>query len=259
MLSEEHPEIGVTAPAGGAAVTLLLTVADVDAVIDRAVATGATLTRPAADYDHGRNGVVVDPFESRWMISRGRRRRPPLHHRPRCPRAPVAGRRSPFATVTSATCRSSFPTPSVPCGSTPPSSAGRSSRAAACRVARYAASTCTTASGESRSRARCSCALPSTTSAPHSNGSAPQAARRRSPLPNPTDSCRNAGTMTGFLSPSSNLLRTTRRTVAPRPHPIRVISSTSRWRRDRRLRQGRSTGRCSGGVLARRRRGRLAG
>lgn len=94
MLSEEHPEIGVTAPAGGAAVTLLLSVADVDAVIDRAVATGATLTRPAADYDHGRNGVVVDPFGHRWMISglpsEAAAAAPQAEVRPG---APVAGRR----------------------------------------------------------------------------------------------------------------------------------------------------------------------
>ena len=69
MLSEEHPEIGVTAPAAGASVTLLLTVTDVDAVMERAVAAGATLSRAAADYDHGRNGVILDPFGHRWMIS----------------------------------------------------------------------------------------------------------------------------------------------------------------------------------------------
>jgi predicted enzyme related to lactoylglutathione lyase len=69
MLSEEHPEIGVTAPEAGASVTLLLTVTDVDAVMERAVAAGATLSRAAADYDHGRNGVILDPFGHRWMIS----------------------------------------------------------------------------------------------------------------------------------------------------------------------------------------------
>jgi predicted enzyme related to lactoylglutathione lyase len=71
MLSEEHPEIGVSAPAPGqgAAVTIHLTVADVDAVMARAVAAGADLQRPIADYDYGRNGVIRDPFGHRWLIS----------------------------------------------------------------------------------------------------------------------------------------------------------------------------------------------
>jgi uncharacterized glyoxalase superfamily protein PhnB len=71
MLSDEHPEIGVEAPraGSGASVTLLLTVSDVDGVIERAVGAGAVLDRPAADYDYGRNGVVRDPFGHRWMIS----------------------------------------------------------------------------------------------------------------------------------------------------------------------------------------------
>lgn len=73
MLSDAHPEIGVTAPAAGAgaAVTLFLgvaTPADVDTLIDRALRTGAELMRPAANYDHGRNGVIRDPFGHRWMI-----------------------------------------------------------------------------------------------------------------------------------------------------------------------------------------------
>jgi len=71
MLSEEHPEIGVTAPVPGqgAAVTIHLEVDDVDAVIGRAVEAGAALDRPAADYEYGRNGVIRDPFGHRWLIS----------------------------------------------------------------------------------------------------------------------------------------------------------------------------------------------
>jgi uncharacterized glyoxalase superfamily protein PhnB len=71
MLSEEHPEIGVVAPVPGAGstVTLLLTVTDVDVVMEQALEAGADLDRPAADYDHGRNGVIRDPFGHRWMIS----------------------------------------------------------------------------------------------------------------------------------------------------------------------------------------------
>ena len=71
MLSEEHPEIGVTAPepGSGATFTLHLAVGSVDEVIGRCTAAGATLERPAADYDYGRNGVIRDPFGHRWMIS----------------------------------------------------------------------------------------------------------------------------------------------------------------------------------------------
>jgi predicted enzyme related to lactoylglutathione lyase len=71
MLSEEHPEIGVSAPVPGQGlpVSIHLTVADVDAMISRAVAGGARLERPAADYEYGRNGVIRDPFGHRWLIS----------------------------------------------------------------------------------------------------------------------------------------------------------------------------------------------
>jgi predicted enzyme related to lactoylglutathione lyase len=71
MVSEEHPEIGVTAPAPGegATVTIHLAVDDVDDTIERAVSLGAHLERPAADYEYGRNGVIRDPFGHRWMIS----------------------------------------------------------------------------------------------------------------------------------------------------------------------------------------------
>jgi uncharacterized glyoxalase superfamily protein PhnB len=71
MVSEARPAIGVTAPTPGEGVpvTMHLEVADVDTVIGRAVTAGARLERAAADYDHGRNGVVRDPFGHRWLIS----------------------------------------------------------------------------------------------------------------------------------------------------------------------------------------------
>jgi predicted enzyme related to lactoylglutathione lyase len=37
--------------------------------VRRAVDAGARLERAPADYDYGRNGVVVDPFGHRWMIA----------------------------------------------------------------------------------------------------------------------------------------------------------------------------------------------
>ncbi|HWC11887.1 MAG TPA: VOC family protein [Acidimicrobiales bacterium] len=71
MLADEFPEMGVSAPRAGqgAAVTLHLTVADVDAVTFRAVDAGADLERPPADYPYGRNAVILDPFGHRWMFS----------------------------------------------------------------------------------------------------------------------------------------------------------------------------------------------
>jgi uncharacterized glyoxalase superfamily protein PhnB len=71
MLADEFPDIGHTAPTAdiGVHVTLHLGVGDVDSVIERAVAAGAHLERPAADYEYGRNGGIRDPFGHRWIIS----------------------------------------------------------------------------------------------------------------------------------------------------------------------------------------------
>ncbi len=69
MLSDEHPEIGVTAPVPGqASVTLYLEVADASEAAARAAAAGASLERPVADYPYGRMGVLRDPFGHRWMV-----------------------------------------------------------------------------------------------------------------------------------------------------------------------------------------------
>lgn len=54
---------------GGSSFSLHLQVPDVDATLRRAVATGAELTRPPADYEYGRNGVIVDPFGHRWIVA----------------------------------------------------------------------------------------------------------------------------------------------------------------------------------------------
>jgi PhnB protein len=72
MLADEHPEIGALGPhtVGGSPVGLHLYVADVDAVVARAVAAGATLTRPVADQFYGdRVGGITDPFGHRWWIA----------------------------------------------------------------------------------------------------------------------------------------------------------------------------------------------
>jgi predicted enzyme related to lactoylglutathione lyase len=68
-LADEHPDIGVTAPdPGGAPVSLVLDVADVDAVIAAAVESGARLDRrPYEAYGH-RNATVTDPYGHRWLL-----------------------------------------------------------------------------------------------------------------------------------------------------------------------------------------------
>ena len=72
MMSDEHPEIQVEAPMAGrgVAVTLHLTVADVDAATTRAVAGGADLDRRPEDSPPvGRIAVLRDPFGHRWFLN----------------------------------------------------------------------------------------------------------------------------------------------------------------------------------------------
>jgi uncharacterized glyoxalase superfamily protein PhnB len=70
MLSDGSAGAGVEPPepGAGAAVSLHLTVADADAVFDRAVASGAHPERAVATYEYGRMGVLRDPFGHRWMV-----------------------------------------------------------------------------------------------------------------------------------------------------------------------------------------------
>ncbi len=71
MLSDEFPEYGIRGPQPGAGspVTLHLHVDDADAAIERALAAGATLERPASDAFYGeRGGSVHDPFGHRWLL-----------------------------------------------------------------------------------------------------------------------------------------------------------------------------------------------
>jgi PhnB protein len=72
MLADESPEMGVRSPRtiGGTPVTIHLYVPDVDATVARAVAAGATLSRPVADQFYGdRNGGLVDPFGHVWFVA----------------------------------------------------------------------------------------------------------------------------------------------------------------------------------------------
>ena len=72
MLAEEMPDQGHSGPQtlGGAGVSLLLYVEDVDARFAQAVAAGATVQRPVADQFYGdRVGTLVDPFGHVWSIA----------------------------------------------------------------------------------------------------------------------------------------------------------------------------------------------
>ncbi len=72
MLADEYPDFGALGPAavGGTPVTLHLYVPDVDAVMARAEALGATVLRAAKDEFYGdRSGMLLDPFGHRWQIA----------------------------------------------------------------------------------------------------------------------------------------------------------------------------------------------
>jgi uncharacterized glyoxalase superfamily protein PhnB len=72
MLVDEFPDWGALGPQSlkGSPVTIHLYVEDVDAAVERAVATGARLTMPVADMFWGdRYGTVEDPFGHRWSIA----------------------------------------------------------------------------------------------------------------------------------------------------------------------------------------------
>ena len=69
-LSDPMPAYGLAAPDPGAATySLAVHVPDVDAVVERAVAAGATLREPVTTFVSGdRYGSVLDPFGVRWTV-----------------------------------------------------------------------------------------------------------------------------------------------------------------------------------------------
>jgi PhnB protein len=72
MLADEQAEQGFVGPQtlGGAGMSLMLYVRDVDATFGRAVAAGATVRRPVADQFYGdRVGTLTDPFGHVWSIA----------------------------------------------------------------------------------------------------------------------------------------------------------------------------------------------
>jgi len=71
-LGEAAPEYGYPGPEayGGSPMMINLNVDDVDAVVARALAAGAKLTRPVTDTFYGdRSGHVTDPFGYTWAIA----------------------------------------------------------------------------------------------------------------------------------------------------------------------------------------------
>ena len=71
MLADEVPDQGSVGPQtlGGAGVSLMLYVNDVDPTFARALKAGATVRRPVADQFYGdRVGTLVDPFGHVWSI-----------------------------------------------------------------------------------------------------------------------------------------------------------------------------------------------
>lgn len=72
MLSDEYPEMDVRGPEsiGGSPVVIHIYVEDVDALVERAVAAGAKITRPVADQFYGdRGGKLADPFGHLWWFA----------------------------------------------------------------------------------------------------------------------------------------------------------------------------------------------
>ena len=71
MLCDEFPEHGIHAPGPTERVPMILHlhVDDADAAMQRAVAAGATVVRPASDAFYGeRSGRLRDPFGHEWLI-----------------------------------------------------------------------------------------------------------------------------------------------------------------------------------------------
>ncbi|GAA4379177.1 VOC family protein [Agromyces bauzanensis] len=71
VMSDEFDSAGVAAPdpTRGAAVSLYLTINDVDAAAARVVATGTSMSRGPEDSPAGRVAVFVDPFGHRWFLN----------------------------------------------------------------------------------------------------------------------------------------------------------------------------------------------
>lgn len=71
LLADEMPEAGFRSPLtlGGAGMRIHLHVGDVDSLVRRAVAAGATVLRAPTDEGHGeRQALLRDPFGHEWLL-----------------------------------------------------------------------------------------------------------------------------------------------------------------------------------------------
>ena len=72
MLADEFPEMGYKSPQtlGGSPVSIMIYVADVDAVFKQAIAAGGKEQRPVKDQFYGdRMGTLEDPFGHVWHVA----------------------------------------------------------------------------------------------------------------------------------------------------------------------------------------------
>ena len=72
MLADEHPAMGYRGPRslGGSSVSILLYLADVDTVFERAIKAGAKAQRPVVNQFYGdRSGTLEDPFGHVWTVA----------------------------------------------------------------------------------------------------------------------------------------------------------------------------------------------
>jgi len=72
MLADEYPDMGYNGPQtlGGSPIALMIYLAEVDAVFNRAVEAGATVKEALQDKFYGdRIGTVIDPFGHRWHLA----------------------------------------------------------------------------------------------------------------------------------------------------------------------------------------------
>ena len=72
MIADAYPDMGYNGPKslGGSPVSVMIYVADVDAVFNAAVAAGATVKEGVTDKFYGdRMGTVIDPFGHVWHVA----------------------------------------------------------------------------------------------------------------------------------------------------------------------------------------------
>jgi PhnB protein len=72
MLADENPQAGIMSPqtVGGFSMGLLVYLENVDAVIQKAVESGAKLLRPIKNQFYGdRSGSLLDPFGHMWTVA----------------------------------------------------------------------------------------------------------------------------------------------------------------------------------------------